>query len=794
MKKNLLILILFVLTFGAIQAQRTQTMRGIVVDSDTGLPLPGVNIVLPETTPLLGAMTDANGEFTVAGVPVGRYSVAVSFVGYQPLTYPNIQLESGKETVLMFPMVQSVEEIEEVIITGTESKTSAGNDMATVSARRFSTDETERYAGSLGDPSRMAANFAGVMSVSPERNDIVIRGNSPTGLLWRLDGIEIPNPNHFGALGTTGGPVSMLNNNLLTNSDFYTGAFPAEYGNATSGVFDLNMRNGNSHAYEHVFQVGFNGFEVGTEGPFSKTSKASYLANFRYSTLEVVNKLGFDSENGSSVPQYKDLTFKINVPLKKGKISLIGVGGLSFIQLADKDTSESSYGVVGTDTRFGSDMGVVGLSHVHYLSDNVRIETNLSAQVMSSSTNLDSVPEIGDQYLFFFSNYIETKYSVASSLKLKQNKRANLNIGILIDRYGVNFIDSILRFKDSMIDPTNPNSKYKINTETEGSFQLYRAFIEQKYRFTDALSVYAGMHGTYFPLSESFAAEPRAGMRWQFAAKHAVSLGAGMHSRLQPSILYFKQAELADGSSVETNRDMDFTKSNQAVFGYDFVPTSNFRMKFETYYQQLYNVPVSPNPNLGWYSGLNFGADFNIPTIDSLENTGTGKNYGIELTIEKFLSKNYYFLVTTSLYESKYKGADGIERNTAFNGNYVVNALAGYDLAIGRSNSLTFNLKSTYAGGKRDMPVLLDDSRAAGYAVYDIDNLYATRYDDYFTLDMRIGFKLNLKSTSQEWALDITNITNNKNIFRQSYNPQTKNIQTDYHRGIFPMFLYRLRF
>ncbi len=791
-KLGLFVMMMFVF-IGFSFAQHTQNIRGITVDDETGLPLPGANITIPETTPLLGAMSDDKGEFLISTVPVGRHTIVVSFTGYQSVTLSNVEVETGKETMLIVPMSESVIETESVEITAKGSG-QVGNEMATVSARTFSVDDTERYAGSLGDPSRMAANFAGVMSVSSERNDIVIRGNSPMGLLWRLDGVEIPNPNHFGALGTTGGPVSMLNNNLLSNSNFYTGAFPAAYGNATSGVFDLNMRNGNAHSYEHVFQVGFNGFELGTEGPFSKNSRASYLVNFRYSTLEVINKLGFDSGTGSSTPQYKDVSFKINMPLEHGKLSLFGIGGFSFIQLADKDTTESSYGLAGTDTRFGSDMGVAGLSHVHYFGDKIRLETTLSAQASRSTTTLDSVPNNDPQYLFYHSNFTEAKYGLTTTYSQKFNSQNNLNIGVLIDFYQINLLDSVKRYLPEMQNPAEPNSKYKVNTDTEGSFELYRAFAEWKHKFSDNFSLYAGAHATYFPLSESFAAEPRAGLKWQFTPRQSFNIGAGMHSRIQPGVMYFNETELADGTHIQTNTDMDLSKSNQVVFSYDVVPAQNFRIKSEIYYQHLYNIPVSPNPEFNWYSNVNFGADFNIPSIDSLVNEGTGKNYGVEITIEKFLSKNYYFLITTSLYDSKYTGFDNVERNTVFNGNYVANALAGYELPLGKNNALTFDIKTTYAGGKREMPILLEESNAAGYAVYDIENFYKNRYPDFFTLDMRVSFKMNHKHISQEWALDLTNLTNNQNVFRESYNPQTKSIQTDYQRGIFPMFLYRLRF
>ncbi len=401
MKKTFLTT-LFVLIIFSVFAQNdyTQTIRGRILDSQTEEPIIGAAVKITDSDPMQATVTDVDGEFILENIAIGRQSVEITFIGYEPIFLRNLIIVSGKQTVLELKMEEKVVQIQNVVVKATSNKAKANNDMASVSARSFSVEETERYAGSLGDPSRMAANFAGVMSVADQRNDIVIRGNSPFGLLWRLDGIDVPNPNHFGSLGSTGGPVSMLNNNLLANSDFFTGAFPAEYGNALSGAFDLNMRAGNNQKYEALGQVGFNGFEVGIEGPFSKKSKASFIANFRYSTLELMNDMGVPVAGGA-VPQYKDLTFKINVPRGKfGKLSIFGIGGLSYIEMLDSQGDSASFGFGNTDLRYGSDMAVVGLNHTYYFNKTTRFVTRLSASGSRINTKLDSLQHRGGRYDF----------------------------------------------------------------------------------------------------------------------------------------------------------------------------------------------------------------------------------------------------------------------------------------------------------------------------------------------------------------------------------------------------------
>ena len=787
MKNILLVLTIFISFKCYSQKEFIQTIRGVIIDKQTLTPLPEASVILLNTDPVIGATANEKGEFKIENVKIGRISLKVSYLGYNSIQLNNLMLTSGKELILNIELEETVLSTAEVEVKAYAKNGEAINKMALVSARSFDSEQTERFAGSLGDPARMVANYAGVMSVSDQRNDIVIRGNSPMGILWRLDGVDIPNPNHFGALGTTGGPVSILNNNLLTNSDFFTGAFPAEYGNALSGAFDLKMRSGNNEKHEYIGQIGFNGFELGAEGPFSKNSKASYLANYRYSTLGFFHAIGINLGTGASIPQYQDLSFKLDIPTKKmGRFTLTGIGGVSYIELYEskKDSGDWSFGLSSTNTKFGSDMGSVILSHLFFFNESTRIKTNFSVQGVYNATIVDSVDkdfEIKNPYYRAYSS--EIKYVLSSNIHKKFNSKNNIALGASFDLYNINYIDSF------MVPGT---TMFRTRLNSVGQLGLFQSYLEWQHKFTNLLTLYSGLHYQLFTLNSSQTVEPRLGMKWNFHEKHSLNLGAGMHSQMQPRMVYFFETELSYGSYIQTNKDLDFSKSNHIVFGYEFLPIKNSRIKFETYYQYLTGVPVlESRPE---FSNLNDGDFFTINMNDSLINSGTGKNYGIELTIEKFLSKGFYFLFTSSIFDSKYTGYDKIERNTVFNGNYVFNALTGYEIKINNRSTLAIDLRSVFAGGKRYIPVDLEKSRIEKTTVLEWNRAYEKKYGDYFKIDARITFRLNGKKINQEWAVDIQNMTNHKNIFLESFDVNKGELRRDYQTGFFPMAMWRIYF
>lgn len=771
------------------QAPLKQTIRGIVSDKNSRTPLTGVNIVLLNTNPLTGTTSNEHGEFKMQDVTVGKYSISFSFIGYHTVTMQNVPLNSGKELVLKVEMEEKVIETGEVIIKANVRKDQPLNKLAGVSARSFTVEETERFAGTWFDPARMVCNYAGVMSAGDQRNDIIIRGNSPTGVLYRLDGINIPNPSHFGTLGTTGGPISILNNNLLDNSDFLTGAFPAEYGNAFAGVFDLQMRSGNNEKREYLAQAGLNGIELGAEGPFKKNYRGSYLVNFRYSTLEWFKALGI-SYGSSATPQYQDISFKADVPTNKyGNFTIFGVGGTSFVEILAKEQKPDdwTFGLPNIDKRLGTKMGVAGLSHNIFInaarSNSGRFTTACAISGSGTELNADSAFSYKPSFPYYGNKSYEIKYTFSEQYSKKFDSKNYMNAGINFDMISAYYADSML----------TPLYQFRMQTNTKGKdVALLQSHVQWQHKFSDNYILNSGVHYQQFTLNNDYAIEPRLSFKWKLNESHSLSAGAGIHSQLQPMLFYFVETRLPDNSYIKTNKNLKFTKSNQAVLGYDFLLAQNLRLKLETYYQFLEHIPVENKASA--FSIINYGSEFYQSRVDSLTNKGTGENYGIEFTFEHFLSNNYYFLITTSLFESKYTASDGVERNTIFNGNYVVNALGGYKLKIGTYNSFSIDVKIVSAGGKRYIPIDTALSRYARAAVYDTKHVFENRYPDYFRIDARAGFKFNFSKFNMETGFDVQNITRHKNILLESYNVQKNRIDYDYQLGLFYIFLVRFQF
>ncbi len=801
--KHVLVLLIFLLA-GALpvagQYGITQTVRGTVTDRNTKTPLPGANVVLLDSDPLRGTSADDEGRFRLEGVPVGRVGLKVSYLGFREVLLTGLNLQSGKELVLRIEMEEMAFQSGEVVISGKVEKSATLNEMATVSARSFTVEETERYAGSRNDVARMASNFAGVRGTDDSRNDIIIRGNSPSGLLWRLEGVDIPNPNHYGATESTGGPVSILNNNQLANSDFMTGAFPSEYGNAISGVFDLKMRNGNNERHEFLGQIGFNGLELGAEGPLSKRSGASYLVNYRYSTLEFFHLLGIEFGTGTAIPKYQDLSFKVNLPATKaGSFSIFGVGGMSDISILDseKDTTEQAldfYGGEGFDLINSSGMAVIGITHRYLINSSAYTRLTVAGTYHDFRVRVDSITP--DEHLilpYFRNSHKERKLFVNFLVNKRINSRHTVKGGVIFSHYHFDFIDSAY---------FDEYDRFRVLTDFEGPARLLQPYVEWKYKITNALTLNSGLHFQQFFLNSSRALEPRAGLSWEFRPGQSLRLGYGYHSQLAPVTVYFNRVQLADGSYASPNEDLGMTRSHHFVAGYDRIVRENLRFRGEAYYQRITHAGVDGNDRNA-YSILNQGANFYLWTPDTLSNEGTGRNYGMEVTFERFLSKGMYFLVTGSLYQSKYTGSDGVERNTAFNGNFILNGLAGKEWVLGKGpgkgkkRQLTFlaDLKVTWAGGQRYTPLEADRLGPNDYvANYDDENAYSEQFDNYFRTDLRIALRQNSRKTSMEWAIDAQNLFNVKNIYSQKFNSSTGEVEYTYQLGLLVIPQFRVVF
>lgn len=771
MKKFILTLMAGAVSALAI-AQPAQTVKGRVVDTESQQPVIGANVIVTSVTPIIGGVTDKEGNFRIEKVPVGRHSFKITSIGYDDAFVQEINVGSGKEVELNIKLTESFRALNEVVVKAQKENGAPLNDMVSVSGRSFTVDQTKRFAASVNDPARMAMSFAGVAATDDGSNQLIIRGNSPKGMLWRMEGVEIPNPNHFAQEGASGGGISALSANVLGNSDFLTGAFPAEYGNATSGVFDLKLRKGNNEKREYALQAGILGLDFAAEGPIGAKGGASYLANYRYSTLSVLNKIGVNL-NGDASIDFQDGAFKVYIPYDdKVVVSVWGLGGVSTSKVDDDDLKE----------KFKSNRGMVGVNYLRYIN---------SKSYMESIVSYSATSQTGDFYdknidATYQQKFVNQALRLSSLYNYKLNARNTVRLGLVINHLDFNLYD-----KD------NEDGPYEINVDRKGNTQLFQAYAQWKSRLTPTVTVNAGLHGMLLALNNRYSIEPRAGVRWAVAPRSTISFGAGLHSKTESISTYFAQVKVSDDKTSLLNKNLKLTKSAHFVAGYEFRPSASWRVLAETYYQHHYNIPIGPanttTPYLLHNSQLNEISGF---VSDSLTSDGKGRSYGLELTVEKSLTAGIYLMSTTSLYQSKYTGRDGIERDSRFNGNYVQNFLAGKEWRVGKSKTNIFaaNIKLLAAGGNRTTPVDLEKSREKGRTERDWSRSYSEQLPAYFRTDLRVSYTKNKKRTTSTISLDIQNVTNRLNAFDRYYNKKEDRVKLITQTGMLPILNYRLEF
>jgi len=812
------LLLFFALIALNVHAQQpAQVVRGKVFDAETQFPVYGakIQVIIPDSVQQYRALSNPDGEFVINNVPVGKYELVCTYMSYDSKTV-TIEVTSGKQSIIQIPMQESFQEQEVVVVTG-RKKGEVLNELALLSAQQFSVEETNRYPGSRADPARMASNFAGVGGADDSRNDIVIRGNSPLGVVWRVEGVDIPNPSHFSIAGSTGGPVSILNNKILGNSDFFMSAFPAEYGNSTSGVFDLKLRSGNDNTHEMTGQFGFLGTELMAEGPLNAEKKSSYLAMARFSTLKMFQVAGIQLGT-DAVPTYGDGAFKFNWRLKNGgTLSWWAMGGASDIaieiseqyplNLSDGSGSSELYGEGDRDQYFGTTMAVSGLTYKKPLNEKTfltattaysfekqRSNHNFLTRRAFVDANGDSIVDLfnptGDSiYPLMAYTFQIQKVSGYLSVNHKFNSRHLIKAGINIDAFFYNMQDSVL----------NPQHTAWVNRwDYVGAAALIQPFVQWKWRITEKMQFTAGLHSQYFTLSNSISpVEPRIG--WKLAMKNgqAISAGGGMHSMTQPMYTYLYHQEDANGNKVYENMNMDFSRSLHSGVGYEKAFKKGLNIKAEAYYQYLYNIPVTVAPSA--FSLINMGSGFSRFFPQALKNTGTGQNYGVELTVQKFFDKSFFFLFSGTVYNSEYTGSDNVIRSTSYNGNYIFNVLAGKEFKISDKQSISLGIKATYAGGK--LYGYVDSAATSQFQelIYLDEGFNSRQFPDYFRIDTKISWKLNAARVTHEIGLDLINITGRKNLLGLAYapdifNPSAEPTAERYQLGFLPIFYYKIDF
>ena len=752
----------------------TQTVRGIVLDSKTNAPIEFATVRIMNVGSL-GSTTDSLGRFRIDNVPVGRCNIQTSYVGYNTNIFNEIPVTSSKEVYMEITLDENIHSWAEGVIQPEIKKDKPLTAMAITGGRMISMEEAGRFANGFDDPARLSSAFAGVAG-DVGTNAVAIRGNSPQFTQWRLEGVEIPNPTHFADLtGLGGGFLSALSTQVIGNSDFYNGAFPSEYSNALSGIFDMQIRNGNNQKYEHTFQLGILGIDLASEGPISRKHGSSYIFNYRFSTTSLA------TGNDMNL-KYQDLSFKLNFPTRKaGTFSIWGIGLIDRYkpEAIDRDEWETQGDRQSGNTAFDKAAG--GLTHKYLINADTYIRSSLAATYSKDRTRADQMTE--DDKLVHVGDIRNSKWDIVFNSYL--NKKFNSNH---INRTGI----TVTGLQYDLDYKISPNFGLDVPMEQiskgNGGSCVLSAYSSSVINLSNHLTTSLGITAQYFTLNKNWTVEPRAALKWSFNPKHALALAYGLHSRREKLDYYFVEQE-ANGKT-ESNRYLDFSKAHHFGLTYDWNINSYMHLKVEPYYQYLFRIPVEENSSFSIINHQSFYLD------RILKNRGSGVNYGIDITLEQYMKNGFYYMITASLFKSKYKAGDNIWRNTRLDKNYLLNILAGKEWMVGRNkqNVLSLNGRIFFQGGDRYTPVDEGKSMIEHDIKFDETRAYSKKFDPSINGDISFSYRINKKKISHEFSIKMLNVGMRTGMHFYQYNEKTHKIEKKDGSGLIPNISYKIYF
>lgn len=784
MKKHILIQLILFLPVIAFSQQLTQTIKGKVVDGESLQPLIGATVVVLNTKPLKGTTTDLNGDFRLTGIPIGRQSIKISYVGYQTQIIPEIMVSSVKEINLDIKLTESATNLGSVTVKASGRSDKALNEMASLNARAFSVEETKRYAASISDPARMALSYAGITNGNDATNQIIIRGNSPNELLWRLQGVEIPAPSHFAEEGYAAGYVSILNANMLSTSDFYIGGFPAGFCDAFSGAFDIRLRQGNSDKREYAFKIGALGTGITMEGPYNKKHSSSYLVNYRYSTLSLLQHLGVNIL-GNDTPKYQDMSYNLYFPTKKaGVFSVWGIGGLGADQSLNPVKDSTLWKIMDDKRKYyiNTGMGAMGITNTLKTGSKSYLRSVISLSGTLEKENIYQLDSVYNLQSVFKDKFVHKAFRVNSYLNIKISPKLTARTGIGYNLIGFN-----------MFAKEREGGSLVTTVQQNGHTSYYFAYNQEKYRLTNYLTLDWGLSYTYMLLGHSQSLDPMGSIQWSFSPNQTIGLAIGKYSRHEELGAYFMAIPVGVSTYSYPNKNLKLKKTVHFVLSYTNYINDALSFKADVYYQYLYDLPIASNKNSTFST---IGQDWSDWNADSLVSNGIGRNYGLELSLNRQFARHYYYRVTASLFSSKYRAADGHWYNTQYNSNYVFNLIGGKEFVLGHKKNkiLGFNARSVYAGGQRYTPIDVQASQNSQATHYLQKQRFIDQFPPYFRIDIGINYRINRPKTVHILSLNIQNLTNRQNVQSRYYDIVSHKAILNYGLGMVPIISYKIEF
>ena len=736
----------------------------------------GVTITVENGT-TLATISDTEGNFVINDVPVGRHSVRATFIGYEPVLLKEQLVTSGKELVLTLKMRESISELGEVVIKPRVNKQLPLNEMAQVGARMFSVEEASRYAGGMADPARTASMFAGV-ATGGATNGISIHGNSPQMLQWRVEGVEVNNPNHFAEITEAGGGIfTSLNGTVLANSDFLTGAMPAEYGNALSGVFDMKMRVGNNTKYEHAVQVGTLGVDFASEGPLCKGSKASYLVNYRYSFLEIAKKIHAINMEKATL-DYQDLSFKLNMPTTKaGTFAVWFTGLIDNYENEVPDVPEWETLWDMNDSWSRQRNCAMGVTHNYRFKSGGTLHSSVAYTGAYRKLGVTNYDEQMTKTPGMDGRNSERNVIISTQHQYKVSSRYTMQNGFEHRHMAFN------TWLDWIHEAGGP--LYRVY-ESDGNTGLTRLYSSHKVALSNRLSTVTGVNVMWFNLNNQWLVEPRVSVQYKTSPSSTLSLAYAMNSRKENTDTYFV--------NDTSNSNLGLTRSHHISASFAQRLGENAMIKIEPYWQWLFDVPVEQGTTYSILNHRNFFQD------RALVNEGAGCNYGIDFTLERYLKDGFYGMLTTTLFKSEYRDAQGQWHHSRHDRGFITNILGGKEWMVGKNRKNVFgvNGRLTLMGGDRYTPIpdditFEDVMLRPDKSVPEIDGLdpYNAQKGMNVGYAFSVKYTINKRHTSHHFILEYLQM---RTFQGQTFDLRSHEVVDKFTSLIFPNIAYRVEF
>lgn len=759
MIKSLYLFLLFIVVCSNISyAQTTGEISGRVIDKFNQRNLSEVSVsVFSGDEILTGGQTNESGFFSIPDIPTGFYKLRISLLGYNTRLIDDVIVRSGTPTNLTIEL--SPITTEEIVVE--DARFSKPLDIST-SFKSLTFEEIRRTPGGFEDIGRVVQTLPGVSFVNDGRNDLIVRGGSPSENLFIVDNISVPNINHFGSQGATGGPVSIINLEFIREVDFITGGFSAKYGDKLSSVLDIKLREGNRNNFQADINLSGTGFGAVLEGPIGSEQRGSWLVSARRSYLDLI----FNAAGFGFVPEYTSFQAKGVYELNKSNtLTINAIGNLDKVRFNNEDEEKRQ-----------DNESILSNNQTGYVNG-----FELKSLLSSTSFSLISLGRTFTNYSFAArdSNFIERfkNNSKEGETTLKAEYTKSVNPSLILETGAgfrlINFENEIFQRPDTLfvINPqtnepyTLPELDFADNTDTYKAF----GFVSSTVRFLNDISLNVGIRYDRFNLiNDKDYFSPRASITIPLTPKFFLNGSYGIFYQ-SPSYIWLV--------ANENNRFLKNIKSEHYVGGVEYLFDAGLRVTLEGYYKNYSNYPVSTNRP--YLILANSGGNFETVEefgLEPLTSDGTGFSRGLELFIQKTLTENFYGALNLTLFEAKYKALDGVERRSSFDNRFIFNAFGGYRFGAGWELSGKFR----YIGGRPFTPINPENG------FQKVEDYNTVNLPDFTRLDLRLDKRWNFSSWSLITYIDIQNVTSKKNITGYKWNKFKSEIEANESLGILP--------